>query len=296
MTGNEFIDLIRKKGSFVRSEDMEQMINFFQSKLLQASCADEEERIVASFGDPDALIGRLRTEYEKLQLPTDPPVPPANEAPAPDEEDADMRVVDSTERDSAVRVTEDTENEDKDVTVFRPTSEQTISTPSEEAVPPRRPERTPPPQKRRIYGITNTLLDRMHLKGKQRTTGKIALSVVFSPLFILLGLGIIALFLLAMAGIVAAAAALLLVETALILVSVVELIYAILAFFTSIPIALIELGLGTVLISLAVAVTALVYQLLTGVIPIAAKKVNRLRKTAFRSFFEIFYGSKGGKA
>ncbi len=283
MTGNEFINFIRSKGSFVRPEDMESLVSFYESRLLTASSADEEEQMVASFGDPNTVICRLKEQYVKLGLPTE-------SAPSPDEENNDTSS--PSQEDQA-----QTEEEDEDVRIF--------SAQTEEEFPPLAPSTPSAPspsdassalKKNTRRGIVDRLLDRMKLKGKQRAQGAVVLTVFISPVFVLLALGIAVLFLLAMAGITLLAAVLMLVEGALILICVVELIYAILSFFTSVPIALIELGLGTVLVSLVVAVTALVYQLLTGVIPVAAKNVNRLRKRAFRGFFELFYGRKGGRA
>ena len=98
-----------------------------------------------------------------------------------------------------------------------------------------------------------------------------------------------------MAGILLCAAAMLALETALILLAVVEIVYAIVSFFTNVPVALIELGLGTVLVAVVVAVTALIYQLFIGVLPVAIKKVNLLRKRSFTLFYELIYGSKGGR-
>lgn len=143
-------------------------------------------------------------------------------------------------------------------------------------------------------GITNLLLDRMNLKGGQRKTVKVALWILFSPVFVLLGLLLACLFAAALLGIVLCALIMLTLEAGLILIAVVEIVYALISFFTSIPVALIELGLGTVLISLVVAVTALVYQLFIGILPSALRRVNLLRKKSFSFFFAFFYGRKGG--
>ena len=92
------------------------------------------------------------------------------------------------------------------------------------------------------------------------------------------------------------AGVLVLCDLALVLISIVELVYAIFMFFTSVPVALIELGLGTVLIGIVTAITALVYQVLTGVLVYALKKITALSAKAFRYVRDVFLGTKGAKA
>lgn len=307
MTGNEFIQHIRKKGSFVRPEDMESLISFYEAKLLTATTADEEQKILASFGDPDDVIRRIKAEYEKLQLNTDCPPDPAPlgtegesnaEEAGQSEEDEDVKIFANAPKAPEAEIPPAEEAQTQAPVISRPKAKTNVPKRAKRVQKEEKEtsEEKSTPKKLEHPGITNAILDKMKLQGKGRTAMKVVLSVLFSPVFILLGLLLLSLFLLALAGIAAVVVVLCLVEAALIVASVVELIYGILALFSSIPVALIELGLGTVLISFAVAVTALVYQMLTGVIPAAAKYVNRLRKIAFQIFFEIFFGTKGGKA
>ncbi len=269
MTGNEFIELLKSKGNFMRPQDLESLVLFYEGKLLKANSADEEEKIVEGFGDLDAVMERVKAEYHKLRLDADPPQEAAAEEAFSSEESAPP------------------EEKDDDVKVF-----DDKTSPSDSAAQP--PQKKSEPAHSRP-GIANQILDKMKLRGSQRRKGKTVLSILFSPVFVFLALAIVLVFLGAMAGIVLCAALMLALEAALILLAVVEIVYAIISFFTSVPVALIELGLGTVLVAIVVAVTALVYQLFIGVLPVAVKKVIHLGRLSFAFFYELFYGSKGGK-
>jgi hypothetical protein len=77
---------------------------------------------------------------------------------------------------------------------------------------------------------------------------------------------------------------------ALIIGGVIELIYGFTMFFNSVPVALIELGLGTVLFALVVASAALIYEFLFGILPKAIKKLTALCKKYLKKFCLYLYG------
>lgn len=71
MTGKEFIELVKQKGSFMRPEDLDSLISFYEARLRKASDPQEEEKLVEGFGDLDSVMNRVRSEYEKLRAETE---------------------------------------------------------------------------------------------------------------------------------------------------------------------------------------------------------------------------------
>lgn len=268
MTGNEFLDQLKQRADFLKPNELESLINYYENRILKAKSADEEEKIVADFGSLDLIVRKLKVEYQKLGA-DDPErgfTPAADTEPPRQEPADDVKIFDSSER----------------------------IEPKSRPIPPKKPAKKSGVTGRKFYGLANTLLDKMNVsKDKRRPLG-ILLRVLFSPVFILLTLALLFVYVGALFVIIAAAAILGILELALILVSVAELVYGIIMFFTSVPVALIELGLGTMLIGIVTAITALVYQLLTGVIPLAMKKITALYKTCFAFLKEFIFGSPEG--
>lgn len=294
MTGNEFIDNLRSKADFVHPEDLESLVSFYENRLLKAKSADEEEKIVESFGDIDVVLKRIKVEYAKLNS-----TEPIRE-PAPSQSTAPKEPLQASDAEDAAAPEAEvlSPEPEEDVKIFSPAEQSTRAIPEKDLnndtdrIKDEQPDKIK--EKKSYYGLTNTLLDKMNLKKEQRKGWRIALYVAFSPIFILLSLALAMVYAFAFVAILVCAAALCIIEAALILISVAELVYALISFVKSVPIALIELGLGTVLIAIVTAITALVYQLLTGAIPSAMKKVTKLCKYSFGFCKEFFFGSKGG--
>ena len=298
MTGNEFIDTLRSKADFVRPEDLESLISFYENRLLKAKSADEEEKIVQGFGDIDVVLKRIKVEYAKLA-----PSEPAYTAKPENEEST---ISPAISRDASEHKPQDEPKPEpetppappqEDVKIFSPSQQITRAIPENSAktASSTKNEAPKPKETKTYYGLTNTILDKMNLPKEKRKGWRTALYILFSPVFLLLSIALALVYSAAFVAILLCAAILCVIEAALILVSVAELVYALISFVQSIPIALIELGLGTVLISLVTAITALVYQLLTGAIPSAMKKITKLCKHSFRFCRDFFFGSKGGK-
>ena len=292
MTGNEFIDQLRSGADFMKPEDLNSLVSFYENRLLKAKSADEEEKIVSDFGSVELILRKLKIEYGKLK----------NNINDPNETEAALKnraapvggIFDGDpEPASGNQHSGDGEDEDDDVKLFDETPPEKSAS-GKRPVSGRRSAGGKAKQRRKYYGLANTILDRLSLPNEKRRPVGVALRVLFSPVFIILTVLLIMLYVAALAVIVSAAAILGILELALILVSVAELVYGIVMFFTSVPVALIELGLGTMLIGVVTAITALVYQLLTGVIPLAMRSITKLYLYTFRFLREFIFGSDAG--
>lgn len=285
----------------MKEEDLKTLLHFYEKKLLTASSADEEEAIVKGFGDPLEVTARIREEYARLNQK------PLEDPPKPAEQACENRPADKVP--SAPKAQPDPDEDD--VKIFSqskptPTHKNTGTKPQPAAsakngreskkAEPEQKMTKPTPQAKTHYGLINRLLDRMQAKGEAKKYLKLVLSVLLAPIFLLLSLGLVLLYLGALTAVVLIAGVLVLCDLVLILISIVELIYAIFMFFTSVPVALIELGLGTVLIGIVTAITALVYQVLTGVLVYALKKITALSTKAFRYVRDVFLGTKGERS
>ncbi|MBQ9545246.1 MAG: hypothetical protein IJV00_08980 [Clostridia bacterium] len=296
MTGNEFIDQLRSGADFMKPEDLDSLVSFYENRLLKAKSADEEEKIVADFGSIELILRKLKIEYGKLKNNPKSSSETESETKKQEEIAADL-IKDEPANDSESEQTPDadeSEEDDDDVRIFGEDDHT-------EKDRKKRPVRGIGSKKnggnvsrRKYYGLANTIIDKLNIPDENRKPVSIALRIVFSPVFVILTVLLVLLYVAALAVIVAAAAVLGIIEAALILVSVAELVYGIVMFLTSVPVALIEIGLGTMLIGVVTAITALVYQLLTGVIPLAMKSITKLYLWTFRFLREFIFGSDAG--
>ncbi len=79
---------------------------------------------------------------------------------------------------------------------------------------------------------------------------------------------------------------------ALIVLGVIELVYGVAMLFETVSVALIEIGLGTVLFSLVVAVAALIYEFFFGILPKGVKFFTRQFVRYCKSIYKFLYGGK----
>ena len=124
-------------------------------------------------------------------------------------------------------------------------------------------------------GVFENLWAKMNITGSGASFLTVLLSVLLSPVLLsalVIGLGIYALLI---TVILATSVLLILVMALFIGIGVVELIYGILSLFQNIPVALVELGFGTVLFSIVTCFGALIYQFLFGVAPKAFQRITK---------------------
>jgi hypothetical protein len=115
---------------------------------------------------------------------------------------------------------------------------------------------------------------------------------LISPvLLLILGVGIF-LYAVLTLTLVSVAAVLFASMVALIVAGIVELIYGIMLLFDTVSVALIELGVGTVLFAAVTAVVALIYEVLFGWLPGALKGITFLLKRYLRWIITWLYGGR----
>ena len=104
----------------------------------------------------------------------------------------------------------------------------------------------------------------------------VILSIIVSPvLFVVFGVGILLYAVSAVAVLIVALLAFALIA-ALIIFGVAELIYGFSSLFDTVSIALIEIGIGTVVFGIVTAIAALIYEFLFGAVPRAIKALTKL--------------------
>ena len=130
------------------------------------------------------------------------------------------------------------------------------------------------------------------LSEKASVAATILLSFLFSPLLILcLGLPVL-LHLACCAVVVFTAVLLFAVMVALVAIGILELIYGFSLFGTAISIALVELGMGLILLAIVTAITALIYEYLFALVPKCIKWLAHLLKRGLKGMCKFLYGGK----
>jgi len=118
----------------------------------------------------------------------------------------------------------------------------------------------------------------------------VLLSIIVSPIiFIVFGAGILTY---AVSSIVMIAIAVLAfaVIAALIVLGVAELIYGFSSLFDTVSVALVEIGIGTVVFGIVTAVSALIYEFLFGVVPKAIKGLTKIFIMYLKKVSSFLYG------
>ena len=135
-------------------------------------------------------------------------------------------------------------------------------------------EKQKPKKTVKVEGFVDVLFQKTNLDSKARIPFFILFSFICSPLLLIALSLAISLYLVVLTAVLSAALALFLVMASIIVIGVIELIYSVVYLFKSVPVALVELGLGTILFSIVTAFGALFYQYIFGILPIAFKKVS----------------------
>ncbi len=145
------------------------------------------------------------------------------------------------------------------------------------------------PQKE-YKGLFPMLLEKGGLDNQNRTLFTILLSVIASPLLFLCLTLLSGIFLGAVCAVLVVAVFALLLLIFLISAGVIEILYGIFCFFDSVAVALIELGLGTVLFGLVTAIGALIRDLLTRFFPKLIRYLVRLYVAVLKKVRCMIYG------
>ncbi len=139
-------------------------------------------------------------------------------------------------------------------------------------------------------GIFFRFLSALHLPKESFLILSVFLSVLISPLLLaVFGLSFLS-YALVSALIILLAVILFVFMVALIIVGILELVYGFLVLFDNVTIALIELGLGTVLFAFVTAIAAIGYEFIFGVTPRILKKITKFFMSSFKTLLSGIYG------
>ena len=143
---------------------------------------------------------------------------------------------------------------------------------------------------RSFPGIFKKILGALGITGGKATLVIILFSFIASPLILFaFGLGaLIYAFLMAISAVLAVISFALI--AGLLVAGVIELVYGVAMLFDVISVALIELGLGTVLFSLVIAISAMIYEFLFGVLPRTVKWLTKKFIENIKLLFCYLYG------
>ena len=145
---------------------------------------------------------------------------------------------------------------------------------------------------REFEGIFNILFATSNLSENAIRALKILLTVLISPvLFVVFSAGII-LYAAITFAILLCAFVLFALMAACVVIGIVELIYGFVMLFDTVSVALIELGVGTVLFSVVVAAVGLIYEFLFGITPRSLKFITKLCKHYLRLLRSWLYGGR----
>jgi len=145
-------------------------------------------------------------------------------------------------------------------------------------------------QKKHFVGVFEKMFENTSLPKGARIAITVLLSLILSPVLLLLcGVGV---------GLYAGITALILVFSVLLFIliavfivgSVIELVHGIVLLFDTVSVALIEIGVGTVLFSFVLAFAAISYEFLFALLPKALRALTKLCARYLRLLFAFLYG------
>ncbi len=343
MQKSEFLQKLRQHLDFLSDSDANAVIQFYESKLLEATSPEDEEKLIQSFGDVSVLAKNIKFDFIR---PTDENVSVA--PPIDESEDFDLifsKPITSSKGSEIIHSFENkemktlygekvvVENRKKPVQeiVLEPIDEDNGFTPEEiehakeetlekaskfntaalnidennlsgeieeekEKVLIEEEEAEIPAEKfeekpiNKQNGIFARLFSALHLPKSSFLCLSIILSIILSPILItILGLCISAYALVA-AVIILFAVLIFILMIGLIVLGVLELVYGFLVLFDHVTIALIELGLGTVLFALVTAISAVSYEFIFGITPRILKKITKFFVSNWKKLMSCIYG------
>lgn len=148
----------------------------------------------------------------------------------------------------------------------------------------------PKKEKKQITGLFTKMFANSNMPKGLIVFCKVLLSILFSPLLIATSLGLIALYTVGALSLVGISLLMVIFILGLIAFAVIEIIHALVLFFDRISIALIEIGLATVLFGIVCALAALIYEFLFAVFPKAFKKFTVFFARSMKNLFACLYG------
>ncbi len=228
-----------------------------------------------------------------LSSPNDPTPEEVEEAKAQTLEKA--KSFDSSSSETVV-IREKTENLEAEKEYSSEKSKETEPVPEKEPVQTAMPieseatEEEEKPSSR--PGLFSRMLESSSLPGSVKKIIVVLLSVLVSP-FVLLALCAVAVaFSVLIFGIVIVSIVLFILMVAFIIGGVIELVYGFAAMRDSVAVALIEIGIGTSLMGVVCAVSAMIYQFLFGVLPSTLKSLVKNCKRTLKWIISFLYGGK----
>ena len=147
--------------------------------------------------------------------------------------------------------------------------------------------------KRKFYpGIFNKIVSEDKYSGTARIALLVLLTIAVSPIILAAFGAALSVYAALVAFTVAITVLLFGVMLAVIAIGVVELVYGILILFKNIPAALIELGFGTILFAIVIAIAALIYEFIFGIVPKWLKWITALFVRYTKLLYCYLYGGK----
>lgn len=153
-------------------------------------------------------------------------------------------------------------------------------------------EEEPQEELREYPGILNTIFANSNLSKPLVLVLQTLLVLLFSPLLLIAFVLILCAYVVPTVLISVLSATFALIMVLFIAGGVIELVYGFIKLFQSIPIGLIEIGVGTVLFSVVIAIVGLIYEFLFGVVPKTLKKLTQLFKAALHRARCVIFGGK----
>jgi uncharacterized membrane protein len=147
-------------------------------------------------------------------------------------------------------------------------------------------------EKRYYKGIFNQMFENSSLSHGAILALKILLTLLISPALILIIGGGLILYTVTASVVLLCAAVLFVIMAAFVVAGIVELIYGFTLLFETVSVALIELGVGTVLFAIVTAAVGLIYEFLFGITPKALKGITRVCIYCIRWICCQLYGGK----
>jgi len=314
MTSEVFLKELDSKLDFMSYKDRVKILSFYSDKILAAS-PEEEQAVIDGFGDIDSIVAKIKVKYEELTevrsrgdtVSFDPEI--INEVKNSNGSE-NGAASEATRTFGEVKKKEDlngSEGNGEEQTENGPDSgTRKISNASDNIkLKKRSPARDIHsgsnvktdkeneikelwlPDTKGLFGI---IMEKLNVSNKARPLVFTGLLIVFTPLLLVLTALLFLLYIASIAVFLAVAAAIFLLVIIPAVIAVVDLSYGIIMLFQNITAALIEIGIGTILFSVVIALIGLGYQLVAGAIPSILKKLTMIYKYVLIIFKTLIFG------
>ncbi|MBE6551808.1 MAG: hypothetical protein E7665_06715 [Ruminococcaceae bacterium] len=319
MTSEVFLETLDSKLDFMAYKDRVKILSFYSDKILAASSPEEELGIIEGFGDIDLIAEKIKVKYQELTdfrskgdtLTFNPEI--INDLSKTTSGEESIGFSDPTKTFTEIKKnpksekfpgdeSDEVSDEDSEKEKTRKFSTKGVSVGSKRRIPVREihsgnedPVPAPKQKVKELWlpdteGLFGIILKKLNVSKQMRPVVFTLLLILFTPLLLVLTALLFMLYVASIAVILSIAIFLFLLVVIPVVIAVIDMSYGIIMLFSNITAALIEIGIGTMIFGVVIALIGFGYQLVAGAIPSILKKLTALYKYGFAIFKILVFG------